>query len=98
MNNDFISNYKKQHNLSDEWERNMRTKVKVIEEEKKNPLQRNTNDFFGDCDHPNTLEHGAATILYVAGMVGSLIFKDFWIPWFIFTIIYANFITRHDNN
>lgn len=49
-------------------------------------------------DHPNTLEDEFVTVLYVIGMVGSLIFKDFWIPWFILTIVYGKFITRHDND
>ena len=49
-------------------------------------------------DHPSMPEDGFVTFLYIVGMIGSLIFKDFWIPWIILTIVYGNFISRHDNN
>ena len=49
-------------------------------------------------DHPGTPEDGFVAILYIIGMVGSLIFKDFWIAWIILTICYGKFITRHDND
>ena len=49
-------------------------------------------------DHPGTPDDGLVTVLYVAGMVGSLIFKDFWIPWLMLTIAYGKFVTRHDND
>jgi hypothetical protein len=49
-------------------------------------------------DHPSMPEDGAVTFLYLVCMIGSLIFKDFWIPWFILTVLYGKFITRHDND
>lgn len=53
--------------------------------------------FYGDCDHPNTLENGTATILYILSMIGGAIFNDRILIWIVATIIYVNFITRHDN-
>ena len=49
-------------------------------------------------DHPSTPDDGFITVLYVIGMVASLIFKDFWIAWIGLTILYSKFITRHDND
>lgn len=49
-------------------------------------------------DHPSMPEDGFVTVLYIVGMVTSLLFKDFWIPWVILTIVYGKFITRHDND
>ena len=49
-------------------------------------------------DHPSTPDDGFVTILYIIGMIGSLIFKDFWIAWIILTILYSKFITRHNND
>lgn len=49
-------------------------------------------------DHPLAPSDGVITALYIIGMIGCLIFKDFWIPWIILTILYGKLITRHDNN
>ena len=49
-------------------------------------------------DHPSTPDDGFVTVLYIIGMVASLIFKDFWILWIGLTIAYSKFITRHDND
>lgn len=49
-------------------------------------------------DHPLAPSDSVATVLYITGMIGCLIFKDFWIPWIILTILYGKFITRHDND
>ena len=51
-----------------------------------------------EYDHPSTPNDGFVTFLYIVGMIGSLIFKDFWIPWIILSIAYGKFITRHDND
>lgn len=51
-----------------------------------------------EYDHPSTPDDGLVTVLYIVGMIASLIFNDFWIPWFILTIVYGKFITRHDND
>ena len=49
-------------------------------------------------DHPSMPEDSFVTVLYIIGMVGSLIFKDFWIAWIGLTAAYGKFITRHDND
>lgn len=49
-------------------------------------------------DHPSTPDDGFVTVLYIIGMVASLIFKDFWIAWIMLTVAYSKFITRHDND
>lgn len=49
-------------------------------------------------DHPSMPEDGFVTFLYIAAMIGSLIFKDFWIAWIALSIAYGKFITRHDND
>lgn len=49
-------------------------------------------------DHPGMPDDGFVTVLYVIGMLTSLIFNDFWILWIGLTILYVKFITRHDND
>ena len=49
-------------------------------------------------DHPSMPEDGFVTVLYIVGMIASLIFKDFWIPWLILTAGYGKFISRRDND
>ena len=49
-------------------------------------------------DHPSTPDDGFVTVLYIVGMVASLMFKEFWIPWILLTVGYTKFITRHDND
>lgn len=91
---DLISQYKEYHKLDDKWEKEMR---EGIEQLKKMPKDANTqkNDFYGDCDHPNTLENSTATILYIIVMIGGAIFNDRWLIWIVATFVYFNFITRH---
>ena len=64
----------------------------IIKSETDDEKERN---FHGDCDHPNTMENGQATIFYILVMLGGLIFNDRWLIWTIATIIYLKFITRH---
>lgn len=49
-------------------------------------------------DHPCMPDDGFVTILYIIGMVASLIFTQWYIAWFGLTIAYIKFITRHDND
>ena len=49
-------------------------------------------------DHPCTPDDGFVTVLYIIGMIVSLIFKDFLMLWFVLTIGYVKFITRHYND
>lgn len=74
-----------------------------IEELKKMGIQpkgthSNQENFHGDCDHPNTLENGSATVLWLIVAIGALIFKGGWVLSIIATFVWFNFITRHKNN
>lgn len=48
-------------------------------------------------DHPCMPEDGFVTLLYIVGMIGSLIFTQWYVAWFALTAWYGMFITRHDN-
>lgn len=48
-------------------------------------------------DHPCMPEDGFVTFLYIVGMIGSLVFKQWYIAWFALTVWYGMFTTRHDN-
>ena len=48
-------------------------------------------------DHPGMPDDCFVTLLYVIGMIASLIFNQWYIAWFGLTIVYGNFLTRHDN-
>lgn len=45
-------------------------------------------------DHPNTMENGTATFLYIIAMVVGTIFYDRWLIYIIASIIYFSFINR----
>ena len=49
-------------------------------------------------DHPCTPSDGFGTVLYIASMIGSLIFKQWYLGWIVLTILYIKFITRHNND
>lgn len=49
-------------------------------------------------DHPSTPDDGFVTFVYIAAMIGSLIFKSFWMIWIVLSVAYGMFITRHDND
>lgn len=53
-------------------------------------------EFYGDCDHPNTMENSTATIFYIIIMVVGAIFYDRWLIWVAATIIYLSHIFRHE--
>ena len=91
-----------------EWGRRMRKereelnarRAQIREEELKKMGIKSTdqNNNKPKYDHPSTPDDGFVTVIYIIGMIGSLIFNDFWIPWIIFTIAYGKFITRHNND
>lgn len=60
-------------------------------------IDKNSHEsFHKNCDHPNTMENGPATFLYILVMLGGTIFNDRWLIWIAATIIYFRFITRHE--
>ena len=91
-----------------EWGRKMReeeekrkTEIERIRQEELKKIGINPNT--QKCsqpkyDHPCTPDDRFVTILYVIGMIGSLMFKQWYIAWFALTVWYGMFITRHDND
>lgn len=65
------------------------------EREKTRQVQTTKENFFGNCDHPNSLENSEATILWLVVMAVGTIFKGNWIIWIVATIIWRRYITRH---
>lgn len=53
-------------------------------------------EFSGWAEHPNTPENSTATFFWIVAAVVLLLFKGGWILSIIATIIWFNFITRHD--
>lgn len=51
-----------------------------------------------EYDHPCMPDNGFVTVLYILGMIGSLIFTQWYIAWFALTVWYGMYITRHDND
>ena len=47
-------------------------------------------------DHPNTMENSTATFIYIIIMVIGSIFKDAILIWITASLIYFNFIFRHE--
>lgn len=52
-------------------------------------------EFFKNCDHPNSLENSEATIIWIVVMAVGTIFKGNWIIWIVATVIWWRYITRH---
>ena len=69
------------------------------ESEKKKQERQNVSqtpeDFFKNCDHPNSLENSEATIIWILVMAVGTIFKGNWIIWIVATVIWWRYITRH---
>ena len=70
------------------------------EREKKKQEERQKSaqtpeDFFKNCDHPNSLENSEATIIWIVVMAVGTIFKGNWIVWIVATAIWWRYITRH---
>ena len=59
--------------------------------------ESNKQDIHGDCDHVNTLENGSAIIIYILVMIFGSIFNSRWLIWIVATLVFSNFISRHDN-
>lgn len=79
--NDFLAEIKKKDEER-EYEKTLRA-------------QKTQENFFENCDHPNSLEDSEATILWLVVMAVGTIFKGNWIIWIVATIIWLRYITRH---
>ena len=49
-------------------------------------------------EHPAMPGQVMMTILFIVGYIGSFIFKDWWIPWIILTVLLGKYLSRHDND
>lgn len=59
------------------------------------PQERSWQEqMYVDTEHPDTMSNGYATVLYIVVMIGSLIFKDFWLIWIAATFLWVKHITR----
>lgn len=54
------------------------------------------DNFYGDCDHPSTMENSTATVLWIVAMIASLLFKGGWVLCILETVAWWKFITRHN--
>ena len=79
--------YKELDKNNTEWEKK---KQEVKQKQSQTP-----EDFFKNCDHPNSLENSEATILWIIVMAVGTIFKGNWIIWIVATVIWWRYITRH---
>ena len=84
-----------QKKFYEELEKNNREWEKKKQEAKQKKSQ-SPEDFFKNCDHPNSLENSEATIVWIIVMVVGAIFKGNWIIWIVATIIWWRYITRHE--
>jgi hypothetical protein len=81
------------------WERyeNIAKQVKELErKQKENEVQEPKKDIHGDCDYVWTPENGTATILYIVTMIFGAIFNARILIWIVATLVYFNFINRHE--
>ena len=79
----------------DEYVANLNKKHEASGAEKELRQQKNAQEFFKGCDHPNSLENSEATILWVIVMLVGSIFKGNWMIWIVATFIWWRYITRH---
>lgn len=82
-----------------DWERyeNIAKQVKELEKQQKvNEVQEPKKDIHGDCDYVWAPEKGGATILYIAAMIFGAIFNARILIWIVATLVYFNFMNRHE--
>ena len=100
---EWLEEYRRNKNLTpeerekelNEFLNDIKKQDEEIERKKLIQKQKNSEDPFANCDHPNSLENNEATILWIVVMIIAAIFKGGWIIWIIATIIWRRYITRH---
>lgn len=65
-------------------------------EEKERENEEKLRDLYINSDHPDTMENGTATFLWIVVMVVGAIFKGNWVIWIVATIIWLRFINRKE--
>lgn len=56
--------------------------------------QEKAREMYINADHPNTMENGPATFLWIAAMVVSLLFKGGWMLCILETVVWWKFVNR----
>lgn len=79
----------------DEYVARLNQKHEKSRAEKELQQQKNAQEFFEGCDHPNSLENSEATIIWIVVMIVSSLFKGNWMMWIFATIAWYKYITRH---
>jgi hypothetical protein len=86
--------------LAEKWQEEYRIDTEIQEQQRQyENRQRGTlkdDDIYGWGDHPNTMENGTATFLWIVVMIISILFKGGWVLCILETIIWWKFITRHN--
>jgi hypothetical protein len=97
-----MPSYEEMRKVLDEAAKEKEEREKRLTEERLKDLEKRGIKPFGPseippqrCDHPNTMEDGTATVLWVAVMLVGAIFKCCWLIWIIATVVWAKFITRY---
>lgn len=49
-------------------------------------------------EHPSMPDGGMMTVLFIAGYVVCLLFKEWWVGWIALTIALGKYLGRHDND
>lgn len=63
-------------------------------EEKERENEEKLRDLYINSDHPDTMENGTATFLWIVVMAVGTIFNGRLIIWIVATIIWLRFINR----
>ena len=56
--------------------------------------QEKMRDLYINADHPNTMENGPATFLWIVAMIVSLLFNGGWILCILETVVWWKFVNR----
>ena len=79
-----------------EEERKQREEYKKYLENGGQPKRSWQEQMYVDSDHPNTMENGTATLLYIIVMIVGAIFNDRLMIWGMASFIYFRFINRRE--
>lgn len=69
---------------------------KKTQEEKERENEEKLRDLYINSDHPDTMENGTATFLWIVAMAVGTIFNGRLIIWIVATIIWLRFINRKE--
>lgn len=70
------------------------TQLEKTKAEKERENEAKLRDIYINSDHPNTMENGTATTLWIVIMIISLLFNGGWILCILETVVWWRFINR----